>query len=206
MSKDGPRHERKADVPASGSLSSLPLAALIQDSGTGDRGAFAQLFDLTSPRLYGLIVRIVTDRGYAEEILQESYLQIWENAGRYDEKSGSALSWMLTIAHRRAVDRVRSEQSARRREEADAMHSPTEHVDIAEGVAESMETQERASDVRRCVDDLSSVQKQAIELAYFGGLTYRDVADRLGAALPTVKSRIRDGLRNLKKCLGGESR
>lgn len=86
------------------------------------------------------------------------------------------------------------------------MHSPTEHVDIAEGVAESMERQERATDVRRCVDDLSSVQKQAIELAYFGGLTYRDVADRLGAALPTVKSRIRDGLRNLKQCLGGESR
>ena len=84
------------------------------------------------------------------------------------------------------------------------MHSPAEHVDIAEGVAESMASRERATDVRRCVDDLSSVQRQAIELAYFSGLTYRDVAERLGAALPTVKSRIRDGLRNLKKCLGGE--
>lgn len=206
MSDDEPRYERKGDDAASGSFSPPPLATLIRDSATGDRGAFARLFDLTSPRLYGLIVRIVADRGYAEEILQESYLQIWESAGRYDERSGSALSWMLTIAHRRAVDRVRSEQSARRREEAEVMHSPTEHVDIADGVAESMASQERATDVRRCVDDLSVVQKQAIELAYFGGLTYRDVAEKLGAALPTVKSRIRDGLRNLKKCLGGEPR
>ena len=206
MSDDGPRHERKGDVAASGSLSSPPLAALIRDSATGDRDAFATLFDLTAPRLFGLIVRIVGDRGFAEEILQESYLQIWENAERYDEKFGSALSWMLTIAHRRSVDRVRSERSARRREEADAMHSPTERVDIAEAVAESMDSKERATDVRRCVDDLSAVQKQAIELAYFGGLTYRDVAERLGTALPTVKSRIRDGLRNLKKCLGGEPR
>lgn len=204
MSDDEPWHERKGDVAASGSLSSPPLAALIRDSAAGDRDAFATLFDLTAPRLFGLIVRIVGDRGFAEEILQESYLQIWENAERYDEKFGSALSWMLTIAHRRSVDRVRSERSARRREEADAMHAPTERVDIAEAVAESMDSKERATDVRRCVDDLSAVQKQAIELAYFGGLTYRDVAERLGTALPTVKSRIRDGLRNLKKCLGGE--
>ncbi|WP_082908377.1 ECF RNA polymerase sigma factor SigK [Dietzia timorensis] len=206
MSDDGPQGGERGDGGATASPSPSSLAALVRGSASGDRGAFAQLFDLTSPRLYGLIVRIVGDRGYAEEILQESYLQIWESADRYEEKFGSALSWMLTIAHRRAVDRVRSEQSARRREEADAMHSPAEQVDIAEGVAESMASRELATDVRRCVDDLSSVQRQAIELAYFGGLTYRDVAERLGAALPTVKSRIRDGLRNLKKCLGGEPR
>lgn len=204
MSDDGLLREGEARGDGSGPALSPPMAELIRASSSGDRGAFARLFDVSSPRLFGLIVRVVGDRGYAEEVLQETYLQIWDNAERFDEASGSALSWMLTIAHRRAVDRVRSEDSARRREERDAMAAPRARADIAEDVAESMAAGETSAVLRRCVNGLSQVQRQAIDLAYFDAMTYREVSERLGVALPTVKSRIRDGLRNLRKCLGGE--
>lgn len=182
------------------------LGELLEAAGTGDREAFARLYDATAPRLFGLVLRVVGDRGFAEEILQETYLQIWDRAAGYDPAAGSALSWLLTIAHRRAVDRVRSEQAGRRRAQADAAAREAEGPagDVADTVVATLTAESERVAVRRCLEQLTAMQRQAIELAYFGGQTYREVAETLGAALPTIKSRIRDGMRGMRTCLGGE--
>ena len=136
--------------------------------------------------------------------MQEVFLQVWKQAADYRPSLGSVQSWVLTITHRRAVDRVRSETSAARRDEMDAAADLTRSADIAEQVTEQISRDENAAEVRRCLDTLTDNQRESIEMAYFSGKTYREVADQLGAALPTIKSRIRDGLRRLKNCLGGE--
>lgn len=177
---------------------------LLELSATGDPDAFARLYDLLSPRVYGLALRVLRDPGYAEETTQEVFLQVWKQAADYRPTLGSVQSWVLTITHRRAVDRVRSETSATRRDEADAAAGAGYSGDVAEQVTEQLARDGDAADIRRCLGTLTDTQRQSIEMAYFAGFTYRQVADRLGAALPTVKSRIRDGLRRLKSCLGGE--
>ncbi|MDV7999789.1 ECF RNA polymerase sigma factor SigK [Rhodococcus sp. IEGM 1408] len=190
---------------------SEPIASSLADPGrllelsaAGDLDAFARFYDLMSPRVHGLALRILRDPGYAEETVQEVFLQVWKQASGYSPSLGSVQSWVLTIAHRRAVDRVRSESSATRRDEADAATGVNHLGDIAEQVTDQISRDEDAAGVRRCLGELTDNQRQSIEMAYFTGLTYREVAEQLDAALPTIKSRIRDGLRRLKSCLGGE--
>ncbi|MCD2262044.1 ECF RNA polymerase sigma factor SigK [Dietzia aurantiaca] len=180
---------------------------LLELAAGGDLDAFARFYDLLAPRAYGLALRVLRDPGYAEETVQEVFLQVWKQAVDYRPSLGSVQSWVLTITHRRAVDRVRAESSATRRDEVDAAAaaasgSPASD-DVAEQVTERIGRDEDAARVRGCLETLTDTQRESIEMAYFTGLTYREVADRLGAALPTVKSRIRDGLRRLKGCLGG---
>lgn len=177
---------------------------LLELAASGDRQAFGRFYDLMSPRVYGLALRVLRDPGYAEETVQEVFLQVWKQAADYRPSLGSVQSWVLTITHRRAVDRVRSESSAARRDEVDAATGSVHSGDIAEQVTEQISRDEDAAEVRRCLETLTGNQRQSIEMAYFSGLTYREVAEELGAALPTIKSRIRDGLRRLKNCLGGE--
>lgn len=177
---------------------------LLELSAAGDLAAFGRFYDVMAPRAYGLALRILRDPGYAEETVQEVFLQVWNQAADYRRSLGSVQSWVLTITHRRAVDRVRSESSAARRDEADAAAGSGHAGDVAEQVTDAMARDQDAAEVRRCLGTLTDNQRESIELAYFSGHTYREVADRLGAALPTVKSRIRDGLRRLKNCLGGE--
>lgn len=180
---------------------------LLELAAGGDLDAFARFYDLLSARVYGLALRVLRDPGYAEETVQEVFLQVWKQAADYRPSLGSVQTWVLTITHRRAVDRVRSESSATRRDEADAAVSVASGAavsgDIAEQVTDQITRDQDAARVRRCLDTLSDAQRQSIEMAYFSGLTYREVAERLDAALPTVKSRIRDGLRRLKGCMGG---
>jgi len=163
----------------------------------GDEAAFAALYDELAPRVFGLCRRIVRDPAQAEEVAQEALVEVWRTAGRYDPAKGSAASWVLTIAHRRAVDRVRSEQASTDRERRLA----TEEVpydDVVEQATARLERQQ----VRRCLQDLTDLQREAITLAYYKGYSYREVADLLGAGLPTVKTRMRDGLIRLRDCLG----
>mgnify|MGYP002652533580 CR=1 FL=1 len=175
------------------------LRMLLSHVAQGNRDAFATLYDETAPRIYGLVQRTLRNPAYSEETTQEIYLQIWRNAGDFDPMRGSALSWLMTMAHRRAIDRVRSEQSGSDRENSyGARMSETAHDEVSESVVQRIE----AEDVTRCLDCLSDKQREAIGLAYYGGLTYPEVAQRLGAALPTVKTRIRDGLIRLQRCLG----
>lgn len=180
---------------------------LLELAAGGDTDAFARFYDLLAPRVYGLALRILRDEGYAEETVQEVFLQVWKQAPDYSRSLGSVQAWILTITHRRAVDRVRSESSAARRDEADATAGAATDAagtwDVAEQVTDRLTRDQDAQRVRGCLEELTATQRESIEMAYFTGLTYREVADRLGAALPTVKSRIRDGLRRLKGCLGG---
>ncbi|MBT0567315.1 ECF RNA polymerase sigma factor SigK [Williamsia sp. CHRR-6] len=174
------------------------LADLLERTATRDRAAFAELYDATSSRVYGLILRVLRDPGYAEETLQEVYLQVWQNAASYRPDMGSVISWMLTIGHRRAVDRVRSEQAATRR---GSEYFVSNASPVTDDVVDSVLTSEDRRAVIHCLGTLTDTQRESIELSYYGGLSYPQVAEKLGAALPTVKSRIRDGLRRLKTCL-----
>ena len=170
---------------------------LMSQVADGDQDAFAALYDAVAPRVYGLIRRVVRDAALAEEVAQEALVEVWRNASRFDRARGSATGWIFTIAHRRAVDRVRAEQAATERERRTARAS-VPFDDVVEEVTARLEQHA----VRRCLDALTRVQREAILLAYYRGLTYPEVADRLGAPLPTIKTRMRDGLIRLRDCLG----
>jgi len=167
----------------------------------GDEAAFGRLYDLVIPRVYGLIRRVLRDPAQAEEMAQEVLVEVWRTASRFDAQRGSGLSWVLTIAHRRTVDRVRSEQaSTDRMHRVAAASAEVPYDEVADQVGTRLERQQ----VRRCLDGLTPLQKEAITLAYYGGHTYREVATLLDAALPTIKTRMRDGLIRLRDCLSVE--
>jgi RNA polymerase sigma-70 factor (ECF subfamily) len=176
---------------------------LLRRVARGDEPAFAALYDLIAPRVYGLARRVVRDPAQAEEVAQEALVEVWRTAARFDPAKGSATSWVLTITHRRAVDRVRSAQAGAERERRVAVsHVDTPYDDVVEEVTASLEQQQ----VRRCLKGLTDLQREALTLAYYGGYTYREVAEKLDTALPTIKTRMRDGLIRLRDCLGVEIR
>ncbi|OBI90530.1 sigma-70 family RNA polymerase sigma factor [Mycobacterium sp. 1245805.9] len=174
------------------------LDALLRQVARGDSAAFATIYDLTKARVYGLVTRVVRDPGYSEETTQEVYLEVWRSASQYDPAKGSALAWLLTMAHRRAVDRVRTEQAGSRRESRYGAANVEPAGDVVSDSAISGDERRR---VAQCLDALSDAQRQCIELAYYQGLTYSEVSQRLAANLSTIKSRIRDALRGLRNCL-----
>lgn len=176
------------------------LAAGLAAIAEGDRAAFADFYDQTSARVFGLATRVVRSPSLAEEVTQEVYLQVWTSAARqYDATLASPIGWLMTLTHRRSVDRVRSEQSASSRNHTyGASELGRDYDSVSEQVAQQME-EER---VTECLDSLTATQRESIGLAYYSGHTYREVAQHLDVALPTVKSRIRDGLIRLKNCLG----
>lgn len=183
----------------SGPWQSTELDALLRRVAHRDADAFAALYDGTRARVYGLITRVLRDPGYSEETTQEVYLEVWRTATSFDPAKGSALSWLMTIAHRRAVDRVRSEQSAGQRESRYGAATVERPGDM---VADSAIAADERRRVAACLDSLTDVQRQCIEMAYYGGLTYAEVSQRLSANLSTIKSRMRDALRGLRGCLG----
>ncbi|MFI5959971.1 ECF RNA polymerase sigma factor SigK [Cryptosporangium sp. NPDC051539] len=174
------------------------LGSLLIEVGRGNDDAFAQLYDEMSPRVHGLVLRVVRDPSQAEEVTQEVLVDVWRTAARFDPARGSASAWVLTLAHRRAVDRVRSAQAATVRDQRASVPEATAYDAVVDEVAGRLEHQQ----VRRCLRGLTDVQREAITLAYYGGQTYREVAATLDLALPTVKTRMRDGLIRLRDCLG----
>ncbi|GEK80830.1 RNA polymerase sigma factor SigK [Agrococcus baldri] len=168
-------------------------------SATGDERAFAELYDATAARVFGLILRILIDRAQAEEVAQEVYLEAWRSAGRFDPARGAAISWLLQIAHARAVDRVRASQAQRDRDARIGVRDAAVPID---DVAERVEVSLESARAKRALTELSHPQREAIELAYFGGLTHTEIAERIGAPLGTVKTRLRDGMRRLREVLG----
>ena len=177
------------------------IDALLHAVARGDDAAFARIYDLLAPRVFGLAGRVLRDPAQAEEMAQEVLVEVWRTASRFDAQRGSGLSWVLTIAHRRTVDRVRSEQAASDRlQKVGAASVQVPYDEVADQVGTRLERQQ----VRRCLDGLTPLQKEAVTLAYYGGHTYREVATLLGAALPTVKTRMRDGLIRLRDCLSVE--
>jgi RNA polymerase sigma-70 factor, ECF subfamily len=178
------------------------LDALLGRVARGDSASFATVYDLTKTRVYGLVMRVLRDPGYSEETTQEVYLEVWRTASQYDSAKGSALAWLLTMAHRRAVDRVRAEQAGSRRESRyGAASSEPASASAQDPVADSAVAGDERRRVTECLDALTEAQRQCIELAYYQGLTYSEVSQRLAANLSTIKSRIRDALRGLRNCL-----
>lgn len=172
-------------------------AWLLEQVARGDHQAFESLYLQLAPPVYGLILRVLRDPAQSEEVAQEVLLEIWRTASRYDPGKGSPAAWAMTMAHRRAIDRVRSEQACARREHQAAPPAVPAGDDVLEAVEASLEQQR----VRHCLAGLTSLQRESVTLAYYGGYSYPQVAALLGVALGTVKTRIRDGLIRLRDCL-----
>lgn len=184
-----------------GGVASTELSTLIARSSRGDEAAFAELYDRTSAKVYGLARRVVRDPAQAEEVAQETYIAVWRESARFDSERGGALAWILTIAHRRAVDRVRSAESSRERDTRfAALGNGTEYDVVEEAVSISFE----AARVRKALSTLTEVQREAVMLAYYAGYTYKEVAELLDVPLGTIKTRMRDGLIRLRDTLGVE--
>jgi RNA polymerase sigma-70 factor, ECF subfamily len=173
--------------------------ALLSLVARGDDKAFERLYDVVAGKVLSLIRRVLRDHAQSEEVTQEVLVEVWRTAARFDPGRGSALAWVLTMAHRRAVDRVRSAQAATRREDLAARRDVETPFDaVSEQVAARIEQRQ----VRRCLSTLTDLQRESILLGYFKGYTYPETATLLGIPLGTVKTRMRDGLIRLRDCLG----
>ena len=175
------------------------LGALLEQIARGDQAAFAEFYELTSRRVFGMARRVLIDVELSEDTTQEVFLQVWQNASKFNPEAGSPLAWLMTISHRRAVDKVRSSQSSTDRE---AKYGASSQDIAHDSVSDEVSSRLEAEAVVRCLETLTDTQQESVRLAYYGGLTYREVAEKLNAAVPTIKSRIRDGLIRLKTCLG----
>ncbi|MCH9815633.1 MAG: ECF RNA polymerase sigma factor SigK [Actinomycetia bacterium] len=178
------------------------IAMLIAEVGKGDESAFRELYELTADWVYGVTLRVLRDPSQSEEVAQEVLLEIWRTAARYDRTKGSGKAWIMTLAHRRAVDRVRSAQSGRDREQKVFDQSYEPEIDT---VADTVETRLEQERVRRYLAELTDSQREAISLAYFKGYSQREVAQALDVPLGTVKTRMRDGLIRMRDAMGAAS-
>ena len=162
--------------------SGLPgLDDLLVAAGRGDEAAFAEVYDRLVPMVFGLARRVVRDRTLAEDVSQDVFASVWRQANRYDPAKGSAQTWVLTLAHRRAVDVVRSDEAASRRE-----HNTATHDTPFDAVHEQAATHIEREQVRRCLSALTEVQREVVMLAYYRGHTYAEVSALLQANLSTV--------------------
>jgi RNA polymerase sigma-70 factor (ECF subfamily) len=162
----------------------------------GDSAAFERVYDALAPQVHGVARRVVRDPARAEDVTQEVFLDVWRKAPGFDADRGSARTWVMTIAHRRAVDAVRRSE-AQRKYDGRAVLDDVSHEEAVEGI---IEAEERTA-VRTCLDTLTELQLESVRLAYFNGYTYAEVATLLGKPLPTIKTRMRDGLIRLRDCL-----
>ncbi|GAA1406969.1 RNA polymerase sigma factor SigK [Glutamicibacter uratoxydans] len=186
----------RSSEPIAGSTTAEDL--LIQVA-QGQAEAFAQLYDLLAPRVYGLVRRLLRDEAQSEEVTQEIFVEAWQYAARFDPHRSSAATWLLTIAHRRAVDRIRSSQASRDRDLKIGMQNFQASY---EGVEEHIVLLDESHRMIKAMGELSEAQRDAIHLAYFNGLTHVEIADHLKLPVGTVKTRIRDGMKKLRDLMG----
>ncbi|BDD69992.1 MULTISPECIES: sigma-70 family RNA polymerase sigma factor [Streptomyces] len=175
------------------------LQQLIREVALGDQDSFAAVYDAVAGSVLGVVRAVLRDQAQSEEVAQEVLVEVWRTAPRYRPERGTVINWVLTLAHRRAVDRVRSVEAAAARDHRAALLDRTPEYDE---VTEQVETRLEREQVRRCLRTLTDIQRQSVSLAYYRGLTYRQVAEALALPLGTVKTRLRDGLIRLRDCLG----
>lgn len=168
----------------------------------GDEPAFERLYDAVAGQVHGLVRRVLRDPAQAEEVTQEVFLEIWRTATRFDDTRGKAKTWIMTMAHARAVDRVRSAQAASDR---DLKVGTRDYATAYDEVSETVQTRLEAVQVRNCLGGLTELQRESVSLAYYGGYTYNEVAGLLSVPLGTVKTRLRDGLIRMRDCMGVEA-
>ena len=187
------------DVPEDGAEPVDHVAELLLRVTNGDQAAFARLYDMLSPRVFGLILRVLVDRSQSEEVLQEVFLEVWQSAAKFAPKKGQGRSWVLTIAHRRAVDRVRSSQASADRD----VRAGFRDIEVPrDDVAESVEMRIEGRRVAEAVAQLPEAQREALTLAYYGGYSQSEIAALVGSPLGTIKTRMRDGLSRLRTLMG----
>jgi RNA polymerase sigma-70 factor (ECF subfamily) len=186
---------------------SRELAALLARTGLGDRRAFQAVYERTSGHLFAVVLRIQRDRAVAEDLLQEVYVNVWKAASGFDAAQSQPLTWLTSIARNRAIDSLRRAQAQPRttslsRDEDDDGPDPAEALpDEAPGPADLLSRASDARQLSRCMEHLSSQQRQSVALAFFDGLSHAEVADHLRQPLGTVKSWVRRALMSLKTCL-----
>jgi RNA polymerase sigma-70 factor, ECF subfamily len=173
------------------------IARYLKLVARGDADAFDAVYDQVAATVFGIVRRVVRDPAQSEEVTQDVLLEVWRNAAKFDPGRGSATAWVMTLAHRRAVDRVRSVQKESERERRTAV-ADVPFDEVAEAVESSLERER----VRRCLGSLTELQRESVTLAYYGGYTYNQVASLLGVPGGTIKTRMRDALIRLRDCLG----
>lgn len=188
--------ERDEDVDSAPAVTNEDLLVRVAE---GDQAAFADLYDRTASRVFGLVKRLLIDHSQSEEVTQEIFLEIWQNASRYEPSKGGAIAWMLTMTHRRAVDRIRASQASRDR---DVRIGIRDHAPEFDSVAEHVEVQIESERVKEAMQRLTELQRQAVTLAYFGGYSHSEVSAMLKVPIGTVKTRLRDGMIRLRDELG----
>ncbi|MFJ6024769.1 sigma-70 family RNA polymerase sigma factor [Brevundimonas sp. NPDC092305] len=174
------------------------LAAALGQAADGDRAAFKRVYEATSAKLLGVTLRILADRQAAEDVLQDTYLTVWRKAGSFDPARASPITWLVTIARNRAIDRLRSTGHQRTSANLDAA------MDVADGglsPAQATEANQEAQRLNACLDQLDDRTGSAIRTAFMDGVTYDALAQREDVPLGTMKSWIRRGLMRLKACL-----
>ena len=187
-------------APSKGPQSGLDWSRYLTAVGVGDHSALAELYDAASSVVYGLALRILSDRALAEDVVVEVFAQVWRDAGKFDPARGSATSWIISITRSRAIDLLRS----RKRERA------AEPIESAAGIKSALPTPEESSClsqrrqfVRRALSTLTVEQREAIDLAYFSGLSHSEIAFKLGQPVGTIKTRIRSAMTRLREELRG---
>jgi RNA polymerase sigma-70 factor (ECF subfamily) len=181
----------------------LPEATLLTRVAGGDSRAFEELYTRWSPMLYGLVYKILDDSREAEDALQEGFLHIWHKAGSYDSQRSSPTTWAYMIFRNKAIDRLRARDRHWRGMERIAAEEPYQAAPMADP-EENVEINERRQAVRAAMESIPPDQREAVNLAFFAGLTQIEIAERLGAPLGTVKARIRRGLLKLGNTLKGK--
>jgi RNA polymerase sigma-70 factor (ECF subfamily) len=190
---------RLAPVPTPDSVEDLSIESLLREVADGSRAAFAEMYDRISSRVLGLVIRVLRDRAQSEEVTQEVFLEIWQSASKFDQNRGSGMAWVLTMAHRRAIDRIRSAQKSHERDLKIGIRDMEREFD---GVAESVEIRLENERVKVAMARLTPLQREAVILAYYGGYSHSEMSQILGIPLGTVKTRLRDGMIRLRDELG----